>query len=75
MQGDLLQVDFQNMPYSLYKVRECDSGEGQRHGAPSGTWREDVAGLWMLNFRRAKTQGGHSGQDVWSRCDSGFGIS
>lgn len=57
MLGNLPQVDFQNMPYSLYKVRGYDSGERQRHGTPSGTWREGTVGLGNAQLSKGKDTG------------------
>lgn len=67
----LLLLDFQNMPYSLYKVRGNDSGEGQRHGAPSGTWREDTAGLMERGHCRPADAQLFKGKDMgaqWPGC-------
>ena len=37
--GNLLQVDFENIPYSFYKVREVVVEDRRSQSDPGSTWR------------------------------------
>lgn len=51
--GNLLQLDFQNIQYSMYKVRETVIESGRGHGHPSSIWW-----CWSHRLDRAGPLGG-----------------